>query len=269
MRTNVRVWRKIMKRIIISVVGVFLVLVFSLPTLAHSGRTDSNGGHYNHSTGVYHYHHGYPEHQHYDIDGNGTIDCPYTYTAPTISQDYDFSFSITESDPYKYLPKDNYSQPSFDLKFDGFVSVPKTEESESTDESDSNATMIFLWFFLIPLSLFLVFAKFIFKPAEPIEEKETNQERMQREILQKYIEPLENPQAYIERVKREKKEEDIRRRRPMCGYFLENANEDETNNETDSSAETKENNETEKNDAAVQQEQKYIYIIRSSKDYWE
>lgn len=40
---------------------------------AHPGRTDANGGHYNHSTGEYHYHHGYPAHQH--IDGV----CPYDY----------------------------------------------------------------------------------------------------------------------------------------------------------------------------------------------
>lgn len=40
---------------------------------AHSGQTDSNGGHYNHSTGEYHYHHGYPAHQHTD----GV--CPYDY----------------------------------------------------------------------------------------------------------------------------------------------------------------------------------------------
>lgn len=262
-----------MKRIIVSVIGIFLVLVFSLPTLAHSGRTDSNGGHYNHSTGAYHYHHGYPEHRHYDMDGNGTIDCPYTYTAPTISQDYDFSFPNTESDPYKYLPKDNYSQPSFDFKFDSYISVPKSEESEENNKSDSSATMIFLWVFLIPLSLFLVFARFIFKPADPTEEKETKLERMQREILQKYREPFENPQAYIERIKREKEEQERRKRRPTCGYFLENANEDEANNEAkneaDSPAETKENEETKNNDAAVQQEQKYIYIIRSSKDYWE
>lgn len=33
---------------------------------AHPGRTDANGGHYNHSTGEYHYHHGYPAHQHID-----------------------------------------------------------------------------------------------------------------------------------------------------------------------------------------------------------
>lgn len=37
----------------------------------HPGRTDSNGGHYDHDTGGYHYHHGYPAHQH-----PGGI-CPY------------------------------------------------------------------------------------------------------------------------------------------------------------------------------------------------
>ncbi len=32
--------------------------------LAHGGRTDSSGGHYNRSTGEYHFHHGYSAHQH-------------------------------------------------------------------------------------------------------------------------------------------------------------------------------------------------------------
>lgn len=51
---------------------LFLILL-SLPMTisAHSGRTDSQGGHYNHSTGEYHYHHGYSAHQH----PNGI--CPY------------------------------------------------------------------------------------------------------------------------------------------------------------------------------------------------
>ena len=55
---------------------VALVLAVSLcigSASAHPGRTDANGGHYNHSTGEYHYHHGYPAHQH--IDGV----CPYDY----------------------------------------------------------------------------------------------------------------------------------------------------------------------------------------------
>lgn len=40
------------------------LLLLSGSASAHSGGTDSNGGHYNHSTGEYHYHHGYPAHQH-------------------------------------------------------------------------------------------------------------------------------------------------------------------------------------------------------------
>lgn len=50
---------------------------------AHSGRTDGNGGHYDRSTGEYHYHHSYPAHQHYDMDGDGIIDCPYDFDVRT------------------------------------------------------------------------------------------------------------------------------------------------------------------------------------------
>ena len=61
---------------------VLIALVFSttLPDVnAHSGKTDSKGGHTNHNTGEYHYHHGYPAHDHYDMDGDGDIDCPYDF----------------------------------------------------------------------------------------------------------------------------------------------------------------------------------------------
>lgn len=44
-----------MKKIIL--VYIVLINVFTL-SLAHSGRTDSNGGHWDHSTGEYHYHNG-------------------------------------------------------------------------------------------------------------------------------------------------------------------------------------------------------------------
>lgn len=50
-----------------------------LPVYSHSGRTDGSGGHTKHSTGEYHYHHGYPAHDHYDVDGDGSIDCPYNF----------------------------------------------------------------------------------------------------------------------------------------------------------------------------------------------
>ena len=61
----------------------FSVILFawwlSIPASAHPGRTDSQGGHYDRSTGEYHYHHGHPAHQHTDLDGDGIADCPYDF----------------------------------------------------------------------------------------------------------------------------------------------------------------------------------------------
>lgn len=54
-----------------SIVAVVAILLLGSSALAHSGGTDGNGGHYNRSTGEYHYHHGYSAHQH----ENGV--CPY------------------------------------------------------------------------------------------------------------------------------------------------------------------------------------------------
>lgn len=57
-----------------------LTLLIAFTVYAHPGKTDSNGGHYNRSTGEYHYHHGYPAHQHtngicpYDFKDNTDID---------------------------------------------------------------------------------------------------------------------------------------------------------------------------------------------------
>lgn len=58
-------------RKIYAAVLFLLLLCIPLSASAHSGRTDSNGGHYVGSTGDYHYHHGYSAHQH----PNGV--CPY------------------------------------------------------------------------------------------------------------------------------------------------------------------------------------------------
>ena len=67
-----------MKRICILACAVsVLLLLLSVPVSAHSGKTDASGGHYDSSTGEYHYHHGYPAHQH----TNGK--CPYDYKDKT------------------------------------------------------------------------------------------------------------------------------------------------------------------------------------------
>lgn len=64
---------------IVGVLVVFLICYLSLAVYAHPGRTDSQGGHYDQGTGEYHYHHGYPAHDHYDMDGDGILDCPYNF----------------------------------------------------------------------------------------------------------------------------------------------------------------------------------------------
>ena len=55
------------------VIGLLVFGFMIGPALAHPGGTDSKGGHTNHSTGEYHYHHGYSAHDH--VDGV----CPYDY----------------------------------------------------------------------------------------------------------------------------------------------------------------------------------------------
>lgn len=56
---------------------VCALLLLAAPALAHPGSTDGSGGHYNRSTGEYHYHHGYSAHQHPD----GV--CPYDFKDKT------------------------------------------------------------------------------------------------------------------------------------------------------------------------------------------
>ena len=58
------------KKLYLIIVVALLIIHIPLNNFAHQGRTDSNGGHYDRSTGEYHYHHGYKAHQH--IDGK----CP-------------------------------------------------------------------------------------------------------------------------------------------------------------------------------------------------
>jgi hypothetical protein len=43
---------------------IFTLIILSIPIFAHSGRTDSQGGHHDRKNGGYHYHHGRGPHQH-------------------------------------------------------------------------------------------------------------------------------------------------------------------------------------------------------------
>lgn len=71
-----------------------LLLALTVPAYAHPGKTDANGGHYNRSTGEYHYHHGYPEHQH-----PGGV-CPYAYDDRTGYNSGTSSVPSSSDEPY-------------------------------------------------------------------------------------------------------------------------------------------------------------------------
>lgn len=94
---------------IVGVLVVFLICYLSLAVYAHPGRTDSQGGHYDQGTGEYHYHHGYPAHDHYDMDGDGILDCPYDFEDRTGDNSGDNSIRETLSQP-KREDTENYEE---------------------------------------------------------------------------------------------------------------------------------------------------------------
>lgn len=65
--------KKAFKIFLIALSAIIIISGSCVAVFAHPGKTDSSGGHYDRSTGEYHYHHGYPAHQH----DNGT--CPYDF----------------------------------------------------------------------------------------------------------------------------------------------------------------------------------------------
>lgn len=69
------------------------LLILCVTVSAHSGKTDANGGHYDRSTGEYHYHHGYPAHQHTD----GV--CPYDFADITGDSSGGYSGGNQKSEP--------------------------------------------------------------------------------------------------------------------------------------------------------------------------
>lgn len=81
-----------MKKYLISFcIVIFFIITLAIAVSAHSGGTDADGGHYNHSTGEYHYHHGFPAHSH-------SGGCPYDYNDKTGST----SGSSSDNKTYNY-----------------------------------------------------------------------------------------------------------------------------------------------------------------------
>ena len=98
-----------MKKLLQVASTIALCALLVLVVNAHPGRTDGNGGHTNHSTGEYHYHHGYPAHDHYDMDGDGDLDCPYEFDDKTAHNSG--SNNDTETNLDTYAPAESNTTP--------------------------------------------------------------------------------------------------------------------------------------------------------------
>ena len=88
---------------------------------AHPGHTDAAGGHWDSSTGEYHYHHGYPAHQH----ENGI--CP--YEQPEAQE-------LAAEDEYDYGPE---AETDFDSKREAWASGFESGIDYSFDGDDVNS----------------------------------------------------------------------------------------------------------------------------------
>lgn len=134
------------KGFIVSALFLCLCLVCTVTAIAHSGRTDGSGGHYNRTTGEYHWHHGYDDHQHYDIDGDGDLDCPITYTpTPTPMPTPKRTPTPTRTPTYEpaltFAPIPTVSLPIVETIPPAF----RTYSSAATTHEDGNAfTIVFL-----------------------------------------------------------------------------------------------------------------------------
>lgn len=140
-----------MKRFIILLSVLILMLFLPIAALAHPGRTDSNGGHIDHSTGEYHYHHGHPAHDHYDMDEDGIIDCPYAFDDQTGKNSGESAVSSSSYVPSK---NNNYTNP--------INSVKESDPAQPVQEEISYGK-IFLHIFAIvaialPIMLILFFS---------------------------------------------------------------------------------------------------------------
>lgn len=124
------------KRIFVIILSLVTAIGLSVLCFAHSGRTDSSGGHYNRSTGEYHYHHGYPAHQHL----NGV--CPYTssYQTSTTSKETEtqetekIKISELGEDLQEYLKKIDEKYGA--ITKEEYIAQIQQEKADATSETD-------------------------------------------------------------------------------------------------------------------------------------
>lgn len=136
-------------KIIVSIVSIFLILCLNVSAYAHGGKTDSNGGHTDSSTGEYHYHHGYPAHSHpggvcpYDYNdatdhssgssSSSSYDTVYPSTIIT-ADDYTRGYNKGHDEGYDEGYEEGYNQGHSDGYLDGVTKDDNTSYEQGFDE---------------------------------------------------------------------------------------------------------------------------------------
>lgn len=126
------------KRAISVALCFILICVFPITTVAHSGRTDSSGGHHDYKNksglGSYHYHHGYSAHLHPD----GI--CPYAPKDKITVSGYNSTMYIGDKQSFEYDIESakSYVYPSITSSDNSVVSV---EGKSLTAKSAGTATI--------------------------------------------------------------------------------------------------------------------------------
>lgn len=153
-----------MKKLLI-IVLIIAMITLPLVAFAHSGKTDSQGGHTDHSTGEYHYHHGYSAHQH----TNG--ECPYDFddkTDHSYSSSYSgtsYSYTYTYSGSYDDGYDDGYEKGRKNGYDDGYVAGENAGYDMGKDDWEKHVPG-WVWFVLVVCAIVIIWLISIIKTGE-------------------------------------------------------------------------------------------------------
>jgi len=86
-----------MKKFIMALFLSIIIFTINLPVIAHSGRTDANGGHWDRKAGTYHYHN----------NGNSNINTSKASSSTTVYQNTNNKSSLNKEEIIKYQEKLN------------------------------------------------------------------------------------------------------------------------------------------------------------------
>ncbi len=146
---------------------VLIVVLFILiiPTLvfAHPGRTDRNGGHWDHSTGTYHYHN----------DGSSSSSGKYTFSnSSNVDDDTDETTeelnSKINSLETQLKEKENIIGNLFDSS---------NEKDKKIDELEAKISDMWFWFFIIVIASMIIFYNIGFKASDNINRNKTGENK--------------------------------------------------------------------------------------------